>query len=68
MNAKQNREQTKHRTQLNLALITLEKAEPRSIWQKIKSVLSTSDLDFENWQRLESKKFKHGFSDQRRNQ
>lgn len=67
MNAIQNKKQSKRETQLNLALIPLEKAQTPSLWQRMKMTFATSDLDFSEWQRLESKRIKQGSSEQWRN-
>lgn len=68
MNANQNRTQSKQEAKLNLALIPLEKAEQPSLWQKVKMAFATSDeLDFQTWQRLESKRVRPNSSEQWRN-
>ena len=68
MNANQNKKQSKHETKLNLALISLEKAEQPSLWQRMKMAFTASDeLDFQTWQRLESKRVRPNSSEQWRN-
>lgn len=68
MNANQNQNQSKQETKLNLALIPLEKAEQPSLWQRMKMAFATSDeLDFQTWQRLESKRVRPNSSEQWRN-
>lgn len=68
MNANQNQKQSKHETKLNLVLIPLEKAEQPSLWQRVKMEFATSDeLDFQTWQRLESKRVRPNSSEQWRN-
>lgn len=68
MNANQNQKQSKKDTNLNLALIPLEKAEQPSLWQRLKMAFVTSDeLDFQSWQRLESKRVRPSSSEQWRN-
>lgn len=68
MNANQNQKQSKHETKLNLVLIPLEKAEQPSLWQRVKMAFATSDeLDFQSWQRLESKRVRPNSSEQWRN-
>lgn len=62
MNANQNNDQFKKDAKINFALISLEKAEPLSIWQRMKMAFSTSDLDFQKWQQLEYKQVKRGSS------
>lgn len=65
MNAKQNQKQSKQETKLNLALIPLEKAEQPSLWQRVKMAFATSDeLNFQTWQRLESKRTRLSSSEQ----
>ncbi len=66
MNANQNQKQSKHETKLNLALILLEKADEQpSLWQRVKMAFVTSDeLDFQTWQRLESKRVRSSSSEQ----
>jgi hypothetical protein len=68
MNANQNQKQSKCETKLNLALIPLEKAEQPSLWQRVKKAFVVSDeLDFQTWQRLESKRVRPNSSEQWRN-
>lgn len=68
MNANQNNKQSNREIKLNLALIALEKAEQPSIWERLKTALSASDeLDFQTWQRLESKRVRSSSSEQWRN-
>lgn len=68
MNANQNQNQSKQEAKLNLALIPLEKAEQPSLWQRLKMAFVTSDeLDFQSWQRLESKRVRPSSSEQWRN-
>ena len=66
MNA--NQKQPKQETKLNLTLIPLEKVEQPSLWQRVKMAFAVSDeLDFQTWQRLESKKVRPNSSEQWRN-
>lgn len=68
MKANQNQKQSKQEPNLNLALILLEKAEPPSLWQKVKRAFAASDeLDFQTWQRIESKRVRQNSSEQWRN-
>lgn len=62
MDANQNKDQLKKDAKINFALISLEKAEPLSFWQRMKMAFSTSDMDFQDWQRLECKQVKRGSS------
>lgn len=65
MNANQNQKQSKQEPNLTLALIQLEKAEQPSIWQRLKRAFATSDeLDFQIWQRIESKRVRRNSSEQ----
>ncbi len=54
-------------SQFNPLLIPLKKAEPFKLWQRIKMTFRKSDLDFQQWQTLESKKTKQSSSTQWRN-
>lgn len=68
MNANQNRTLSKQESKLNLALIPLEKAEQPSLWQRVKkSFVSSDELDFQSWQRHESKRVRPSSSEQWRN-
>lgn len=68
MNANQNQKQSKQDSNLNLALIPLEKAEQTSIWQRVKMAFAASDeLDFQTWQKIESKRVRRNSSEQWRN-
>lgn len=68
MNANQNQKQSKQDSNLNLALIPLEKAEQPSIWQRVKMAFVASDeLDFQTWQKIESKRVRRNSSEQWRN-
>lgn len=65
MNANKNQKQSKHEAKLNLALIPLERAEQPSLWQRVKKAFVVSDeLDFQTWQRLESKRVRPSSSEQ----
>ncbi len=68
MNANQNKNSSRRETKLNLVLIPLEKAEQPSLWQRVKKVFTVSDeMDFQTWQRLESKRVRPISSEQWRN-
>lgn len=68
MNANQDQKQSKQDSNLNLALIPLEKAEQPSIWQRVKMAFAASDeLDFRTWQRIESKRVRRNSPEQWRN-
>ncbi len=67
MNADQNKNQSKHKAKLNLALIPLEKMESPSIWQRMKMALTKSDLDIQGWEQLESKRIRQSSSEKWRN-
>jgi len=68
MNANQNQKQSMQESNLNLALIPLEKAEQPSIWQRVKMAFAASDeLDFQTWQKIESKRVRRNSSEQWRN-
>lgn len=54
MNANQNQNQQDQK--INFDLISLEKIQPLSIWKRLKMAFESSDLNFQEWQRLESKK------------
>jgi len=45
----------------------LRKRKPFMLWQKLKMTFGKSDLDFQEWQKLESKKIKQNSSIQWRN-
>jgi len=68
MNTNQNQKQSMQESKLNLALIPLEKAEQPSIWQRLKMAFVASDeLDFQTWQKIESKRVRRNSSEQWRN-
>lgn len=68
MNANQNQKQSKQEPNLNLALIPLEKAEQPSLWKRVRRAFAASDeLDFQTWQRIESKQVRRNSSEQWRN-
>ncbi len=68
MNANQKQKQSMQESNLNLALIPLEKAEQPSIWQRVKMAFAASDeLDFQTWQKIESKRVRRNSSEQWRN-
>lgn len=56
MNANQNKNLSQPDPKRSLALIPLEKAESPSLWQRMKISFATPDLNFQEWQRLESKR------------
>lgn len=55
MNAKQIKTKTESKRELNLSLFPLEKVERPSFWNRLRTSLSSSDMTFESWQRLETK-------------
>lgn len=68
MNVNQNKNYQEQEAKLNLAPIHLEKAESLSIWQRVKMAFTSSDLDLQSWQQLESKRnMKSGSPEQWRN-
>jgi len=68
MNVNQNKNYEEQEAKLNLALIHLEKAKPLSVWQRVKMAFTSSDLDLQSWQQLESKRnMKSGSPKQWRN-
>ncbi len=58
MNAKEKLKSSQAQPELNLSLITLEKAEPISFWERLKKSFSPADLTVRDWERLESKPFR----------
>lgn len=56
MNANQNKNQTKIKTEFNPSLIQLEKAKPMSLFRRMRMALTQSDLDLQSWEQLESKR------------
>ncbi|MBK9324487.1 MAG: hypothetical protein IPM97_16325 [Bdellovibrionaceae bacterium] len=67
MNAKQIKTQVDAKRDLNLSLITIEKAEQPSLWDRLKKAFSPSDMTLEGWERLEMKRTRPSFhSNQRR--
>ncbi|MBL7545516.1 MAG: hypothetical protein JNL11_16980 [Bdellovibrionaceae bacterium] len=62
MNVKQNNDQKRSARELNLSLIQLEKAEPPSLWSRLKKSFSTPDLTKESWELLEMKRTRSSFS------
>lgn len=54
-------------SRFNPALISLTKREPFVLWQKLKMTFRKSDLDFQEWQKLESKKIRQNSFTQWRN-
>lgn len=68
MNAKQIKTQTESKCDLNLSLISLEKAEQPTVWDRFKKVFTSSDMSLERWERLEMKRGRGSFkTDQWRN-
>lgn len=61
MNAKQIKPQPGKDRALNLSLITVEKADRPSLWDCLKKMLSSQDLTFETWERLEAKRSRASF-------
>ncbi len=62
-----NTNQLEKNSQIDPALISLRKRKPFMLWQKLKMTFGKSDLDFQEWQKLESKKIKQNSSIQWRN-
>lgn len=63
MNAKQIKTQTDSKRGLNLSLILLEKAERPSLWNRLRTALTSSqDMNLESWQRLETKRGPSSFN------
>ncbi len=58
MNANQNKNQSKIKTEFNPSLIQLEKAKPISLFKRMKMAFSQSDLDLQSWEQLESKRMR----------
>ena len=63
MNATEKIEHMEGQPELDLSLITLEKAKPVSIWQRLKKSFSRSDLTIRDWEKLESKRSRHFFDE-----
>lgn len=63
MNAKEKLEQMEGRPELDLSLITIEKAKPLSIWQRLKKSFLGSDLTVRDWEKLESKRNRHYYEE-----
>lgn len=56
MNAKQIKVQNETKKAANLSLIPLEKAMKPNLWERLKLTFAKSDLNFEQWERLEMKR------------
>lgn len=67
MNANQTQKHSKQSAKLNLSLVPMEKAEPPTIWQRMKKAFAKSDLNLQGWQELEFKRIKQSSSAQGRN-
>lgn len=61
MNAKQIENQGNSKSDVNWALIAVEKVERPSIWARLKKSLSSSDMNLETWERLEMKRSRASF-------
>ena len=59
MNTKEKSNNSQAQTELDLSLITLEKTEPISFWERLKKSFSADDLTVRDWERLESKPFRN---------
>ena len=67
MNAKQIKNIADAKCDLNLSLISIEKAERPSAWRRLKKAFSPPDMTLEGWERLEMKRTRSSLhSDQRR--
>ncbi len=58
MNAKQIKIQSETKKAASLSLIPLEKAAKPSLWERLKLAFTKSDLSFEQWERLETKRYR----------
>ena len=58
MNAKQIKIQSETKRSANLSLIPLEKAAKPTLWERLKLSFTRSDLSFEQWERLEMKRYR----------
>lgn len=63
MNANKKTKSVTSDKELNLSLITLEKVEPISLWQKLKKSFSTPEPTIHDWERIESKPSRHKFEE-----
>ncbi len=58
MNAKEKTNTTKDSMALDFSLISVEKATPFSLWQRLKKSFFVPELTVRDWERLESKPFR----------